>query len=583
MGPRKEGFLEAVQASDRESPFEILWNGRPASLDERSRYKHLRVLFMTKHITPLANDRNTRDRDIDSVLSSLPVNIWDEVNSYAGPFYRCVGDKKSVELSIKKLDFPICKEYKQHFHWNTTREVVEAMWAFRFKDARFTPLEELLPDMNLDSAAGVPWRLIGLKQKRDVFQSVFMFLILSYFIIEQKRPIWSLSPKTEWYNATDLDNGKVRTFIIPPFHLLLWGLMLYKSQNELTKDYWWSAYGYCPYRGGTHRAALKLLVLAIFFVTYDVKGWDRRFPMMKMIYKFRNIHIDQDFRAYGEWVKDNIVTSLILLPDGTVVEKSIGNNSGSWATTGDNILGHHYPLFLTLMVIYDGDVDTVLDICAMLYGDDNVMGLPKIPTHIYSGDNPEEFIENCFRTTFALFGFELDPFCCTRTLEGHEFLGFKFTLFEDYWIPQYNIGRIGAAFCYTIKKMPDNAIVSRCWSLMVMAAGSGETAYHAFASAMEWILLSFADSEDPVIQSYVDVGVPSFEQVMRFYTGLESSFELPPFNFLEVGGRNSLLFDVEQCQEAKTCQEAGKKKTKPPPTRANNASCGGSSAKQTHA
>jgi hypothetical protein len=118
---------------------------------------------------------------------------------------------------------------------------------------------------------------------------------------------------------------------------------------------------------------------------------------------------------------------------------------------------------------------------------------------------------------------------------------------------------------------------------MVMAAGSGETAYHAFASAMEWILLSFADSEDPVIQSYVDVGVPSFEQVMRFYTGLESSFELPPFNFLEVGGRNSLLFDVEQCQEAKTCQEAGKKKTKPPPTRANNASCGGSSAKQTHA
>jgi hypothetical protein len=506
---------------------------------------------MTKHITPIAKSRDNRYRMHEENFDNLPNNVRAGVLQHVGEYYRCVGDEKSVDLSIRKLDFAPCKDYKDNPYWRQTCDVVTGMWAHRFKDSRFMFLDEILPEMNLDSASGVPWRLLGLNTKRKVLLCVqFMLLILSVHILDQKRPVWTLCPKTEWYAAADLDKGKVRTFIIPPFHLLLWSVMLYKHQNELTKDYWWSAYGFNPYQGGTHRMALELLHASYFLLSYDVSGWDRKLPLMRKIYRLRNAFVQDCFQPFAIWVAENTCYSVILLPDGTFVVKNIGNNSGSGATTGDNILGHCFVAFLALMTLYDGDTNLCIDIVAKLYGDDNIMGLPRPSAHRGLSDEESMWeIERVFREVFLSFGFELDPFNISRDLRDHEFLGFKFARWEDYWIPQYDKGRLAAAFCYTIKSMEDNAIVARCWSLTMMAAGSGEETFHDFALALEWMLNSFRDSDDPIISSYVEIGVPSFEQCMAFYTGLESGITLPSGHFLEEVGRNSLLFSDEwECQ-----------------------------------
>lgn len=539
-------FWDEKESID-ESPFELLWTGRPPSLEERSKFQHLETILMTKHITPVARDRTTRDRNAEEIFGSLPINIRAPVEELVGEYYRCVGDTKSVELSIKKLDFAPCHDYKDHPMWEQAVDIVEGMWAYRYRDCRVYTLEDLISLITLDAASGVPWRLIGLKTKEDVLRSAFMYLILSVYIIQTKPPVWSLCPKTEWYHADDLDAGKVRTFIIPPFHLLLWSLMLFKDQNEKTKEYWWSAYGFSPYRGGTNRMARRLHKRSKWFFTYDVKGWDRRLPLMKIIMRLRRDFTPGFLSQIAKWVAKNHVTSFILLPDGRIIRKSLGNNSGSGTTTGDNILGHCYILCLVLLDLFDGDRDQVLDIVACLFGDDNVGSLPAIPDPLR--DNAIE-IEATFRRVFSLFGLELDPFKLTHELEGHEFLGFQFTKHSGDWIPRYNVGRIAASFCYTIQDMPDDAVISRCWSLMVMSAGSGKETYEKFASAVYWMLQKFRDSKDPIISSYVDVGVPSFEQVMCFYTGREHGFVVPPHNFLEEGGRNCLFYDGG-CEKSK--------------------------------
>lgn len=493
----------------------------------------------TKCIKPLPAARDVDARDEDIYHNKVPLNIRQPIEENVGPYFRAVGDWKSVRNSVAKLDFERCTLYKSHKHWKLAKTCVQAKWDSLFRNSYVWGYERIHESIDVDTSPGVLWTLLGYKTKGEVLSdTIASDIIMSLFAqpnFEKYPPVWRLVDKLEWYHIDDLLADKVRTFIIPPLELLFYCKMIHGQQNELMKDFWWSAYGFNPYQGGVDRLARELMKFDI-IVTYDVKGWDRLLPLMDLIHDLRNAHVQEKYLYIAHWVSQNTCSSYILLPDGRIVKKDIGNNSGSGTTTNDNIIGHSFIIFFALVRLYKGDYDLAYQCLCKLFGDDNVCGLYKPKGMDY------DRVERSIRKTFKMFGYELDPFRISPSLEGAEFLGFQFTKgYKGFWLPKYNLGRISASIVYTIEKQAAAACVSRVWSLCIMTAGHGEEIYNTYAEYLKWYLSIHCDDSDPIIQSFVQHGAPSYEEVMDFYLGTESGTKV-------AGGFKS----VGSCLEVKT-------------------------------
>lgn len=480
-------------------------------------YTYLKTVAHTNVILPLPATRALDKRMDDNHHYKLPENIKHKVAVNVGPYYQAVGDRESVNLSIRKLDTPRIKDWKKLPEWSAAKELVFGILDTAFRHSRTLSLEEVLTEMEMGTSAGVPWSLWNLKKKGDVFKNSDAFNYMIHYDPSEEKypPVWRIVPKTEWYHVDNLKQGKVRTFIIPPVHLLFWSKVVHGHQNELLKDLWWSAYGFNPYAGGVDRLAKQLLMFSI-FVFYDVKGWDRKYQLMKVVHDYRNAHI-HNYQDMAAWVSRYTCGSYILLPDGRIVYTDVSNRSGSGTTTGDNIIGHMLALATALLRLYEGDWDKVIKTMAKIFGDDSVLGL------IWQDHWTETYIRDVFESVFRAFAFEFDPFVITRDLSDVEFLGFKFQKYESWWIPRYDLQRLSASIVYTITTQDDEASVSRVWSLVIMAAGSGEEIYKGYQDYLEWYLSLFSDHHSPTIQAYYNHGAPDFSEVMDFYLGRESS------------------------------------------------------------
>lgn len=446
-----------------------------------------------------------------------------QLASFAGPYYRTIGTDSSVELSIKKMDKPRATGYKKNPYWKRAKKFCGEYFlkAFR-RNTRMLGGEEILKDMRLTAVAGQPWQACGLKTKADCFRNEYFMEYLFKPVKEWGPIVWKVAPKTEYYHQDDLDANKVRTFIIPPTHFFYYQKALYHTQNEALKEFWWSAYGFNPYQGGTNRMARRFLKWGNLFVYYDVKGWDRQLPIMRTVYSMRNKFIDSRYIELAWFIAENTIQSLLLLPNGKIIHKIIGNNSGSGCTTADNIIAHCFIVCLTLLVLYDGDEALVERTVVELYGDDNASALPYTP-------KPKSEIELVFREVYRLFGLELDPFVILDTLEGVEFLGFKFKKVAAGWIPCYNQGRLVAGFCYNIEKREDIQVsITKAWMLTVMAAGGDRDCFDTMSQALTIYLNENEDSGNPVIQSFCDMGVPTYEECEAFFLGLEGARDFGP-------------------------------------------------------
>jgi len=492
----------------------------------------LKPVLKTKYKQPLPETRPTRWRTPDVLFEKVPDNVREMLLPLVGDFYKVSPSKSSVWKSINLMDQDPCYDFRKHHYWSATRALVEDMLDPVWSRTGPSSLDTVLVDMVIDTASGFPFRVLGFKKKKDVLANNDLMTYCLYINFDDPDPIWSVSGKVEWYPSKKIDDDKIRTFIIPPFHLLLWQLLLYKEQNEAMKGKWWSAYGFNPYRGGVDRMARRLAKCKR-TVTLDVVKWDRKLPVMDEVYEIRNMYVPPSHVLMAQWTTRNTIRSYLLLPDGTVVKKKCGNNSGSGDTTVDNIVAHEHVSGLNLMTLYEGNSAYVAEVPLYLFGDDSIGGLPDVPQ-----DMTDVEIEESYRATYRLFGFELDPFKISDSPVGHEFLGFTIVEWQGYYIPRYPVGRIAASFCYCIENLKMPALVSKAWTLTVMSAGSGPETYSLFADALYWMLDSQFDNRDPVVASYVEIGVPSYEACMSFYTGLESSysFDLFDYSVLEDGG-----------------------------------------------
>lgn len=465
----------------------------------------------------LPHKRPIDQRHEDNLFATLPVNLKASLAQHAGPYYHAMGDHNSYYTSVKKMDVPSKSDYLQHPYWDLADNFMWDIWFPHLsKFTRIMHTEELFTTLNLKTSPGVPLTSMGFHKKKDVLMSHWgQEYLFSPFAFE---PVWRVVAKQEWYHQTDLINGKVRTFIIPPFKFLIMQKIYFQAQNSGLKDHHWSAYGFNPYYGGVHRLATKLIGRGDrIYGMYDVKGWDRLLGFLKDIYSMRvHCHHEQD-REQAAWVASRTCDSHLLLADGTIVRKTKGNNSGSNNTTDDNILAHEKLLAYFLLRLFDGDVEQLQDVISALFGDDNVFSL-----HRDVGSFSE--IKALLIEVFSEFGYELDPVVLSDRLEDMEFLGFKFGFKHGYWLPFYKVDKIVASFCYVFeKRIPVSAQVSKAFSLLVMLWPHGGRVYELACEAYSRYLVDLTSSDDPTVTAYVTLGVPSFNDLLGFYTGVETS------------------------------------------------------------
>ena len=481
-----------------------------------SGFNHLEVVGRIKGIQlMLPMSRKIDYRVDDPLFMSLGQNTKEALRSVAGPYYLCVGDQASVQKSILKMDFEPASVFRNDPYWRIAVEniidIYSRVWTW---STRCSSPEEVMATLNVDSSPGVPLTQAGFRHKADVLDDPWgrsYLFMRGLFIV-----VWRLVDKHEWYHVTDLQNGKVRTFIIPPFKFLLLQKRLFYTQNESMKEFHWSAYGFNPYNGGVNRLVMRLKKNPIYFM-YDVSGWDRLFPVMEEVYEIRLRFFSPEDLPLAQWVAEKTRCSLILLPDGTLILKKIGNNSGSNNTTSDNILGHTLIQEYNLLKLFAGDEDLVDQCVVSLFGDDDVGSMPDI------GLTDDEIKEH-FISVFSEFNFVLNPIVITRDISQLEFLGFGFKCIDGFWYPQYKIDRLVAAFCYEIDKGMDTAAqISKAYSLMVMAWPTQHPVLEQMKAAYSHYCLVLRDSTDPIVRSYIDQGVPTDEEIDNFYTGRECS------------------------------------------------------------
>lgn len=480
-----------------------------------NRFGALKPVFRTTVVQPLPMIRPSRQRWDDHLVVSAPQEALACLEKYVGPFFAKMGSRSSVELSISKMDKAPVTRYKELYYWRTAKKVVDSFVDRAFSGLGISSVEEVVSSMTLTASAGAVFSLAGMKTKGDALQNDKAFDYIVSNPLDHDTPIWKVVPKVEWGHSDDIDANKVRTFIVPPVDHVFWTKLCYDKQNEALKGFWWSAYGFNPYYGGVNRFVEDLSVHKHFFF-YDVKGWDRLLPLLKMVHRRRTRNVPFGYKQFAIWCSTHCHSSFLLLPDGTVVFKNWGNNSGSGTTTGDNILAHMYILFCALCEYY-GDVQTALKCVARIFGDDNAMSLP------YLMPGGPEHLKATFIRVYGEFGLELDPLVYTQNIEDVEFLGFKPKKVAGGFVPMYNIGRIVSAFRYTIGKHTTQAAFSKAWSLTIMASPGPEECFDAMCLVLSNICYRFRNSSDTVVQSFISYGVPKRHECLAFMLGHEGA------------------------------------------------------------
>lgn len=455
-------------------------------------------------------------RYIEPVMETLPSGVLQPLLDKCGDFYRASPSRVNVEISFKKLDVVPVYDFYDDPYYSLAFNMVFTVFQSLFSRSYPWNAEQIMASIEMNAAAGFIWSQNGIKKKIDFFKNDSCVNYLFDEDMFLNDVIWKVIPKIEWKHYSDLIIEKIRTFIIGPVETIYYGKMIYGEQNILMKEFWWSAYGFNPYCGGTHE--LGLLLEGSLVLIYDVKGWDRKLPLLKDIYKIRNHHVPSDLLYIAQWFAKTLIKSYIVHPDGHLYCKESGNNSGSNNTTNDNIIGHCIIFSHFLFRLFKGDISQITRVICKLFGDDNISGFPMFTL------KDSQYVKSVLVDTFALYGLELDPIEFYDGPVGASFLGFKIDKWESFYIPVFDQSRLLASFCYTFEKNNDLAFISKSWTLAIMAAGGDKEVFDDMCLSLEHLCIRFKNNTDPTIAHYVSSGPPTFEQCMRFYCGFEAVF-----------------------------------------------------------
>lgn len=403
-----------------------------------------------------------------------------------------------------------------------------------YRDSIANP-EEINEYINYDKSSGFTGTHSGFRYKRDLATDPDFDNWLMNNRHLDSVPIWSLSPKGEFKQRTDIEINKIRLFKIPPYDLLYEQIRFSKRVSLKFKLYKWSAYGFNPYRGGTHNLAEQLLTQPIRFF-YDLSGWDKFVPLMRAYYDLvrKNSTIPEHLKKNFEWMVRNTVSCVFKSPFGDVFRQNYGNPSGSGATTRDNIAMHIILVASFLIEAYyikfgKFPTESLLNAQVIrIFGDDIVGAVSEDFSHILEKDFLPHF--------FSRFGMKLKYCTVERNLsiEKMDFLGFKFKKVGDKYYPLYDIQRIATSAIYEgLDDGTNEPFISRAFTLMVMSYPSEhyKTFKLYFQSICDLYMKSSELEYSQTVHSYLALRNLPDSEINKFFTGNESCQNEKDFQF----------------------------------------------------
>lgn len=493
----------------RKEAIDFWGSGLEFKSESADKYAHFTYLG-TRLMQPIP-DHASYDLKCNQISQYFSVDCVSFFKETRGDFVATSTTREHLLRSILKMDVEPNYKVLSHPSYGVAVDFVGSMFDFAFRQDLMS-YDLILDEVVMDTSSGVIEALRGLPKKRDCVVAG-----LPYDEYENpdcdEIPIWKVSGKLEIKDFESyVTNKKQRTFIIEPFGHLWQTKKYYGMQNKALKMLGWSFYGFNPYSGGTHSLGLSLDRHPRKWM-FDGKGWDRGLSIMETVYRLRRTYRDNSIVL--DWVDKWLINSVLQLPDGDVIYKSWGNNSGSGNTTGDNIIA--MDILISLVFLHLGaTVDEIKrNVFVASFGDD-VVGSDSFG---YS----DQSLENAFRHVFTdLSGIVLDPLVITNDTENLTFLGFGFGRCRDSYVPKYDLGRLSASVLGNIKSMEPPAELNKLVSLMLMSAGNGQDVYNFFRTAVVDVINS-CDHPDvhKLASCNLDVIVPSYDAVIDWYLGYE--------------------------------------------------------------
>lgn len=297
--------------------------------------------------------------------------------------------------------------------------------------------------MKYNTSPGYPLNLY-FKQKDNVPEE----LVEQMFEEETDEVIWQMSMKRETLPLTKiLKDNKMRSFMMPPMIFLMKQKIFCQDFNEKLKTVPYSAYGFNLHNLGFHSLISRIAKFG-HVVDYDIKYWDKRFPLKKFCYDIRKEFLNMDERE--EELFENLrrfeEEPVVLTPEGFTYKFQVGQCSGSENTTSDNIVAHLFIIFYEF-------------ICGWmeLYNDKPILDhiLKNAEIAVYSDDNISSYSENVpfmydplkKNEIFQHFGMKIEwdnpeKWNLSKTVIGHKFLGLEVQLVDRYYVWSFDYAKI---------------------------------------------------------------------------------------------------------------------------------------------
>lgn len=469
-------------------------------------YKAFEPVSTTGYMIPLGSN-NISDR-----LSDIYAE-WELSSAFKRDIcYRGVaGTSDNVWESILKMDHRPQMRIKHPDLFEKAKQVWRARWKTVFDGCGI----DFNVSMTLDTSPTVPFGFYGFRNKRQVmmFNEFWKEWVFGF---ADKPVIWRVVSKHEFMELTLIWGGKIRTFIIPPLHLLVWQKVFFGQMSERMKAgrYHRVKYGQVFAHGGYHKMVSEFLSSSGFeWIIYgddsvdiidgvitnsDISGWDRRLPLMGEVYDLKREVLKKQVEELGlqqalDWTIDNTINSLLLLPNGDIIRKSWGNNSGSGQTTEDNCLAHDLiKEYISLIVHKKGSALTYDEYCSV-YGE---FDLIIKPSAFEQGVGAEKIV----------------------------FLGAKCEIVEmegfSYYIPSYKSDRIYSALTMEIKSHRPEDEIGKVYSLLFLSWNDVDLFDH-LRKYLRFLIVQYHELD--ISKTITASGLPDFNTVVGFWCGLETS------------------------------------------------------------
>lgn len=504
----------------------------PPTEEDIKSFKHLQVLAILpgSRIYPRKGENftDTYDKNFEEFSHLVDTTIIKENATY----HKVRATDKGMKHEISTLDREaICPDFNDPI-------LVHTMNIMR---SHLAPVlsTSVTPDRDYvyhpSTSPGIMFKRNKIKTKQQALESeLFKRTVLSTSHV----PLSGFNDKLEFLPEEDLANNKLRGTAGTGIDLLAKQKLFFDAQNEnIVKncDNSWIKYGFTKQYGGFHRLLSRFEPFTAKMMS-DVSKWDKSiFLLLVYMLRIEFLNFPEPLTELLIYTVFFSIFNVLVLPDGRVVLRKTGNNSGQNSTASDNSIMHMIIGVYLFVYIYFKKFGEFLsakklfeNVDMALYSDDKLGAF----MHEFFDINVDEYIK--FETeVYGKFGLVVKPRSFKITIgkgpldPNFEFLGSlaHFDEFYQRYLPVPRYGKICSSILYEpIHKLDGFETFMRAHTLTLTSAPN-EKIFTVLKQYCEFLFNKFKRDRTKILDALHTLKlnhVLTYEEFAGLYLGHES-------------------------------------------------------------